>query len=537
MAHDILNRNLAMVHMGVLNQILDAPVTQDGPQLWYVPESSAHFSQLGITAPGYIYPCQEASGNLLNVGSAGTASLVPGYTSTPPTYQNTVSGWTRKGVGCIDSDANNGFRMASGTGWNPGSNSVAMLGYFSLESVAATNRNIMAISQGSGADDNSALTIASAADGKIKNYCDGGTSSGVYDLIPSTVAILTVYDRTNSSFVTYVTATTGVGRRIVGQYFATVVDGSKGLGAPPIEPTTYSVEMKCFALYAWEGAAAEMTRSQVHTLFDNLNIDRPFTVDSDGPNHIYLPTTTDDYSFLGITAPTSTHGYQEAGASDDALDLIGTGFNLADGTALTQNNSITESGWATQTGVGARKCWEFTHNNGNSSASAAAGTGPNVSNQSVLAMGLVDVVTAGTSTTRSLLQLGGATAGAEVALQVITDGAGASKLRLKCAGVGVTGTVDIKTPVVMTLVGVVYDRNASVCCAFSLDEWITGTYSGSTTDGNKGWGISPNLSPAGFQLTWDEWTYGAAAQLGANETAIKNAIRSRLQAMGHTVAW
>lgn len=534
---DLLNRNLSAVHMGVLNEILDAPVTQDGPSNWYVPESSAHFSQLGITAPGYIYPCQEASGNLLNVGSAGTASLVPGYTSTPPTYQNTVAGWTRKAVGCIDSDSNNGFRMASGTGWNPGSNSVAMLGYFKLESVAATNRNIMAISQGSGADDNAQLTIISAADGKIKNFCDGGTSSGVYDLHTSTVAILTVYDRTNSSTITYVTATSGVGRRIVGQYFATVVDGSKGIGAPPVEPTTYSAGMKCFALYAWEGAAAEMTKSQVQTLFDSLNIARPWTVDSDGPNHVYLPTTTADYTYLGLTAPNSTHGFQEAGASDDALDLIGTGFNLADGTALTQNNSITESGWVTQTGVGSRKCVEFSHNNGNSSSSAIAGTGPDVSSQSVLVMGLVDVVTAGSSTTRSLLQAGGATAGAEVALQVITDAGGASKLRIKCAGTGTTGTVDIKTPVAMTVVGLVYDRNAGVFCGFSLDEWITGTYSGSTTDGVKGWGISPNLSPTGFQLTWDEWTYGSNAQLGANETAIKNAIRTRLQTLGHTVAW
>ena len=67
----------------------------DGPQGWFVPETSAHFTAIGLAAPDFLWPCQDASGALANViGSSVTLTA-----GNSPMYRQTVTGWRRWFVG------------------------------------------------------------------------------------------------------------------------------------------------------------------------------------------------------------------------------------------------------------------------------------------------------------------------------------------------------------------------------------------------------------------------------------------------------
>lgn len=520
------------------------PVKQDGPADWYIPSSDDDFTTLGDTRNWkWIYTFDESSGNILNKGTAGTASLIPGYTSTPPTYRQTVTGWDSVAAQLFDSDVNNGFRMPSGTGWNPaasGGTDVALLYYVYLESVAGPgNRNVFAHSQGSGGDDNAAITHVSA-DGVLKNFCDFGVSSDVYDSTPAHLAILTVLNHTGTEYTTYVTnAETGTGTKIQGQYIATVVDGSKGVGAAPIEPNTYAARQNPIRLFGCDGADARMTEADVVTLFQRLNIATPWWVPFDGPQHLYLPSSSTHYSRLGVTSATEVWTFQESGVSDDAIGQFSV-FNLADGTTVSQNTAVTESGWVTGTGVGSRKCWDLAHNNGNSTASS---TVPDISTTSTYFALLTDVYQASNSVQRGIFNLGGAAAATEFSVQINTSAGGVGRLRLKVKGVTVDGSnVDLLTAGTV-LIGAGIDRTHSLAYAFVIDvssgtfDWLTGTYASDVTKGTFGLGVNPSKSPAGQRATWAEYISGGSAEFGATEAATKSVLKSRYQAMRYTVGW
>lgn len=69
-------------------------VTRDGPSNWYVPQSGADFTALGLAVPDYLWLCQEASGNL----SSTIGSLTLTANATGHLYEQTHSGWARKFV-------------------------------------------------------------------------------------------------------------------------------------------------------------------------------------------------------------------------------------------------------------------------------------------------------------------------------------------------------------------------------------------------------------------------------------------------------
>ncbi len=92
-----------------------AVVPVDGPENWFVPQSSAHFTSLGLTAPDLIYLCQEPTGTIL-FPVVGTEELTAGGTVT---YANTITGWTRTAVGIDNS-------TSQGRGWSSTSASFDM---------------------------------------------------------------------------------------------------------------------------------------------------------------------------------------------------------------------------------------------------------------------------------------------------------------------------------------------------------------------------------------------------------------------------
>ncbi len=78
--------------------------TVDATSGWAVPASTAEWTSLlagsGLANPSLLWLCQEAAGNLADSIGSGT-----GAKGGAPTYQNAVSGWSRKAVICRNSAA------------------------------------------------------------------------------------------------------------------------------------------------------------------------------------------------------------------------------------------------------------------------------------------------------------------------------------------------------------------------------------------------------------------------------------------------
>ncbi len=94
------------ISTGISNPFVNVPI--DGPNGWYIPETTAHFQALGLPVPDYLWLCQESTGNLANSIGASQPFVAIGS----PLYQQTVPGWTRKFVASTGT-VNYGFRVAT----------------------------------------------------------------------------------------------------------------------------------------------------------------------------------------------------------------------------------------------------------------------------------------------------------------------------------------------------------------------------------------------------------------------------------------
>jgi len=488
------------------NADVDESVPSDGPDSWKVPTTSAHFTKLGVAQPKYVHGYQEASGNILSL-TGNALALVPGFSTTPPTYQQTVSGWTRKAVKLIDSDSGNGFKSANGTGPDQSTTSWASLVYCRINSVAATQRNICGNHGVAGGDTEAAIVTVAQSDGKLRARCSTGTVVGAYNETGGQdVAILMVYDRTASSYVVYTDK-----EQITGTFFSTLTNGGWGVGSDVdfIAGPTFAADMYVFYSCIWEGADAELTKAEVQTLFDAFNLARPWTCPFEGPNNYYFPETDEHTDFLAIDRAEALWGFQET--SGNIADLTGSGLTLT-ATGLGYRQTITNYN---------RRAVVFTGGQADT-ASLAGGVGPNAASESVMWVGFWGSIST-PAALRCLINAAGAAAGTDLQLQYTSTPRWGGEVMATAAAGGVA-------PVLPGIAILQYDRTNGVARVITPDEVINLTYNAGVVDGTKGFGQIIGTTPTAH-LAWGGVWKGAAAELTRAQ------LKTFLEKLRYTVAW
>lgn len=463
-------------------------VPTDGPSSWRVPKSAAGFTALGITAPQHLHLAQEASGTL-----ADTIGNMPMTATNAPSYQNTVSGWTRKGVGVNDTTANQGFSAAAGLGPNLGTQSFAYLAYLNIgTSDHLETRELLGV--GIADPDTQNIAFGAPTSGDIFTFrSENVTANGVYAAANTNTAVLFVFNRNAGTTKVY----TSGGDKIVGTYIGNITDGYKILlGSVPVSSgTPHAVTSKCFYSAWWTGAAAQFTDATATTLMTTMGISALWNVTVDGPTHFLHPLTTADWAFCDtdqyarvgrhLITPNSAWGFQET--VSPIADKIGSLDLTVTGGSPTLNAAIGLTGWA-------RKCASFSAGGSAGQCTVAAGVGPNPLTTSVLWVGLWNSMAAATSL-RGFMTAGGALAATEVAADIKTIATG-SQLQIKALLATTDGAAAFVVGIPM-LIALRWNRTAGTFDLFTKDEKITGTYgTGIVTDGGKGFGAVLRSTPA-----------------------------------------
>lgn len=214
-----------------------------------------------LTGRGFslTYNLQEPGGNATEAD--GGAAFVTGATTQ---YRQPVTGWTRLAAKTLDGIAG-GFTMASGTGPQAGSQSVAMLVHFQCDSSTA-ERRLCSLSEAAG----HFFLVNIDATGKLKLFTNAASVTSVQGYeADGSHTMLIVLDRTNGTATLYTEK-----EKLVGVYSAAVASGIKMLGF-----TTSTNPATVLYLYAAMGAGteAEWTSTQAKKLFEKLNRPPPWS--------------------------------------------------------------------------------------------------------------------------------------------------------------------------------------------------------------------------------------------------------------------
>jgi hypothetical protein len=277
-------------------------VATDGPNGVFVPVSGADFVTLGLPAPGFLWLCQEASGNLAATigGITLTATGAAGHL-----YQQSVSGWTRKFIGTVDGAAEQ--RWSSGV--------QAALAFAAGESVAmlvlaaiATGgvRDIYGVNDGTNGNRWRFLTNG-VIQGTHGNLI-GKSSAASYSDLTRVRALLwyrdatgkrsgTMTDTEHIPAVHYEGAVSGQSTSVGSSRYGTACDTRTGLVA------------------IWKGADAETIAHKATFTALGWAPSWNETVMQDGPSNVYVPQGPSDFAALGLPAPDFLWGCQEASGS------------------------------------------------------------------------------------------------------------------------------------------------------------------------------------------------------------------------------
>lgn len=241
-----------------------AGVTKDATSNKYVPANSSEWTtfrtagSLSTANPNSLWLCQETSGNLSD--SIGSLTLTANAT---PTYDNAVTGWTRKGLG-FTQVANQRFGAAAGVGPSPATTSQMWLWIVTVTATPAATRGICQVSNGATVLQG-LLTSTPRARINVGGTTTDGTNSPATETNGMPVVLL--YDRSGSRAMLYTSQ-----EKITGTYSAGVVDGVKGIGAGTSFPG--------FCVYGamWSGAAAEaFTDANVKSLLQTMGFTIPWS--------------------------------------------------------------------------------------------------------------------------------------------------------------------------------------------------------------------------------------------------------------------
>jgi len=228
-------------------------VTRDSTSGIYCPANAAEWATVmtvaGITSggPSLLWNCQESSGNLADsIGTfTGTVS------GTPVTYQQAVTGWTRKGI--AGADAGSGLVGNSDTGLpDTATTSMLSLGYAIVTSVQTGQSNISVI--GSGSTNVNASNVGGVS--KLGVVSVGNSALGAVNTVGAVRPYGVIHDVTNN--------------RVAGWSDQEVLNIARG-----------AVTTKNFRMFlafpgshlyrvAFFGSAAELTNAQIKTLLTVL---------------------------------------------------------------------------------------------------------------------------------------------------------------------------------------------------------------------------------------------------------------------------
>ncbi len=215
-------------------------------------EWAALIASLGLTGvvavPNSVWLCQETSGDLAD--SVGLLTL-PDVGS--PLYDQSVTGWARKGVG-FDVGSTDAFAAGAGVGPDPSATSSRWL-WFALVTTPATTRRLMSVGGAAGTTD-FALEVTSTPRPQVNLMA----TTAVGGAAPDGLASL-LYDRTNSLSVGYTDT-----EKISITYNAGVTDGVKGIGGGVVAAVAASVVYGCM----WHGAEAEFAEASYRTLLEGM---------------------------------------------------------------------------------------------------------------------------------------------------------------------------------------------------------------------------------------------------------------------------
>jgi hypothetical protein len=231
------------------------PVGGDGPLgVIKVPMTAAAFLAATGRTPTHAYTCQEPSGNLID--QIGSLTLIAAGT---PLYQQSISGWIRKGVG-FNEGLNQRFSVTTGSGPDPAVTPVAMLVYFRARTPAATRSLVMISDAGGGARVCGLITPG----GLAETLCGAAAANdGVVDYRDTNVhAMLLAYDAGNTTVSRYTDQ-----EKDNGTFGAGTIDAIKGIGALA-GGNSHLGEVVAFWIF--DGADARYTDAQAKSLLQGL---------------------------------------------------------------------------------------------------------------------------------------------------------------------------------------------------------------------------------------------------------------------------
>ena len=226
-----------------------AGASRDAASGIYVPATSSEWSSLGLTAPGNLWLCQESSGNLAD--SIGSISLTA---VNGPTYQQSVSGWTRKAVSTTDGTANQNFGSTAAALPDIATTSAMLLMYAQVTTIGATRGSCL-LGTTTTAELRALTTPA------YRMLSGANLATGASNPTGSVRPIVVKIDRTGSTCKAY------TNQEIMAPTFSSGMTGKQVMlgysgGAPPTQLIVYAA--------LWQGSAAERTDAQVRSMLQSL---------------------------------------------------------------------------------------------------------------------------------------------------------------------------------------------------------------------------------------------------------------------------
>ena len=224
------------------SKYISPPVTFDGPSDWIFPLNAQDFLDVGEPALDFLWPAQDASGNMVaTLGSVNLATNGAGHL-----YQQDISEFDRNAVENPTDAAVCAWRALTGSGPNPGAQSVAWVLAMRFPAIPAASRTIFSLTNEAGthlrlqllnATGRLRIQINTVDSDSVSSYTDGAVNYIVvrYDRTASIVEVLTQKERWSGTF-------------------ASINDGTKGLGSVSGGTTG---RYQCLYAGAAQGANAE----------------------------------------------------------------------------------------------------------------------------------------------------------------------------------------------------------------------------------------------------------------------------------------
>jgi hypothetical protein len=224
---------------------------------------NAIFAKAGVSAKTltHSWAFQDASGNI--TATVGTDLTVSGTLD----YQQTVSGWTRKGTRFTNTAGENAL-LTGGAAPVTSTTSSLWLAFIDITATPSGNRCVMAATSDSSNTDILGCKVTAAS--KIRVHNGATTADTPSNMVTGGVRpFVHRYDRTNSNNTIYLDA-----EKASVAYASYSVDGSKGFGAVG---TVNSCAMDVLLGAAFAGSAAEWSDANVKAVLQAMGWTIPWS--------------------------------------------------------------------------------------------------------------------------------------------------------------------------------------------------------------------------------------------------------------------